>query len=811
MTFFTDLPADVRYAGRMLRRAPAFATVATLTLALGIGANTAIFSVVYGVLLRALPYGSPDRIVKVWRTSSGTSSGTHNPGDFLDLTRENRGFSHVAGYREDIFDLSSAASEPERYTGLQVTSGFFDVFGVQAALGRGFQDGVDVPGTPLVVLSDRLWRRLGADQQMIGTSLRVNGSSLTVVGVMPPSFQFTTDAELWALSPQAVPPAPIAIDGDLLAAREVSYFDAVARLRPGVSIDQAGSDLATLAAAIAERHPKTGTGRGFRLVGLHEQLVGDVRTALLVLLGAVGFVLLIACANVANLMLARGTVRRREIGVRTALGAGRVRLIRQLLAESLLLSGTGAAAGLVLAVWGLDILLSVVPADLPRVGEIRLDGGVLVFTVLISMAAGILFGIVPAWQVSGLGPVEAIREAGARAIGGLHRTAARRFLLVVEVGLSLVLLTGAGLMARSFVRLRAVDPGFRPDSLVTIQLALPQLRYKEEQQWPQFYDRLLEGLTGYPATGRAAVGFPLPLSDQQGSAGLIVEGRPEPAPSERPVAQIASVSPGYLSVLGVPLLRGRDFSDQDRHDTQSVVIVSAGLANRYWHGEDAVGKRIKFPGEGPWFSVVGVAGDTRRSSLASEPRPTAYLSHRQFMVPFVSLVIRTDENVDAVAATVRTVVRRLDPDLPIDEVKTMERVVADSLAQPRFRTVLLLGFAGLSMLLAGVGVYGLVSFSVSERAPEIGIRIALGATPRQVLRMVVREGLVLSLAGVGVGLVAAALLTRVVAGLLFGIEATDGPTFAAVAALLVGVTLLASYLPARRATRVDPMSALRSE
>jgi putative ABC transport system permease protein len=808
----TALIADLRYAVRTLVRFPGFSLVVLLTLALGIGANCAIFSVVNGVLLRPLPYDEPDRIVSVWRTTPQGEKDAHSPADFLDMQRESRVFTALAGHREDLFDLGAERGEPERLAGLQVTARFFDVFGVRPLVGRAF-DAADAErgGERFAVIGGGLWRRrFASNPAVVGSPVRLNGQRFTVLGVMPDWFRWPNEADVWVLANRPVPSSPIDVEGDLLETRDLHYFEAIARLAEGVTLEQGQGEMTALAQSLGRRFPSSNSGTDFRLVRLHDQMVQDIRPALLVLLGSVGFVLLIACANVANLLLARAAGRQREIAVRAALGATRGRLVRQLVTESLLMSFIGGAAGLLVASWGRELLLAMAPQDIPRLAEITLDARVIGFTALVSILTGVLFGLMPALQTSALDLSRSLQE-DARAAGSLRRSLTRSALVVFEVAVALVLLAGAGLMLNSLLRLQRVDPGFRQDQVVSVSLPLPEARYPKPPQQMQLYQQVLERLTAVADTRSSAVVWPVPMGGGQGSAGLLIEGRPVPPRSERPVAALSSVSPGYFRLMQIPLLRGRDFTDRDRDGAPAVVIVNATLAETHFPGEDPIGRRIALGGEGGTpLTIVGVVGDVRLSALREPPKPTTYLPYQQFLVPFMTVVVRTDAEAEAIASIVRTKVRELDRDLPIDEVRTLEQVLDRATAQPRFRTTLLGLFAGLALLLAGVGVYGIVSHSVSLRAREFGIRLALGASPGQLLTLVLREGLGLALIGVLAGIAGAAAVTRVLSSFLFGVGATDPLTFAAVSALLVGIALMACYLPARRAMRVDPIQALRT-
>ncbi|MBA2303750.1 MAG: ABC transporter permease [Acidobacteria bacterium] len=590
-------------------------------------------------------------------------------------------------------------------------------------------------------------------------------------------------------------------------------FFAVGRLQTNATVQQAQAELGAIASDIAQRYPKTNTGRGVLVQPLHDRIVGDVRRALLVLLAAVGVVLLIACANVASLLLARASARQPELAIRTALGATRGRLVRQLLQESLLLATAGGALGLLLGVWGVRLLVAVIPEGVPRVNEIGLDARVLAVTLLASIASAILFGVVPSLQASKADASTVLRGGGDRAsTAGRGRARTRATLVVIEVALTLMLLVSAGLLANSFLRLQQTDPGFATDRVTLVQLPLPQGKYVDGKAQAAFYERLLEGLKTRGEIELAAVAFPNPLSGANASGSFSIEGRPTATRAERPRANLATISPDYLRVMGISLIAGRHFTERDREPAPTPIIVNTVFARRNWPGEDPLGKRIRFDdADDKWLTVVGVAADSRNRGLETAPEPLMYIPYHSFTLPFMSLVARSPGGTAAVATALRGEVRKLDPELPIDSVQPLEDIVSESVAGPRFRTLLLAAFAITALVLAAIGVYGLISYSVAQRTREIGIRVALGARPAQVVGPIVREGMRMALIGVGVGLVGALAATKVIAAFLFGVEATDPLTFAVVAALLLLVALLASYIPSRRALRVDPLTALKAE
>jgi predicted permease len=806
---------DLKLALRSFTRNPGFTSVVLLTLALGIGGSTSIFSVVNGVLLRPLPYPDPDRLVSVQSARPGSEDPAHAPADFLDLVREQHSFTAIAGHRGDVIDITSDRAEPIRLDGALVTNTFFDVFGVGAARGRTFTAADPIGGDRLLVISDGAWRQhFGGDPSVIGQPVRVNGVPHVLVGVMPTGFNWPAGAAAWAMSPLPVPPGMVDIEGTLLEQREVRYFQAVGRLRADVSEAQASSDVTAIAKRLGDLHARS-AGRTFTLVPIREELVGDVRQGLLLLLGAVGCVLLIACANVAGLLVARGVGRQREIGIRTALGAPRGRVVRQLLLESIVLSLAGGALGLLAASWGTDALVAIIPDSIPRLGEVAVDGRVALFAVTVAAITGILFGLAPALQTSKVNTIELLRDGGRTA--GSHATRRMRATLVAaEVALALVLLVTAGLMINSFVRLRSVDSGYRMDQVVTAGVALPGATYGTAARQSGFYRQLLERLQTSPVTRLSAVTFPQPFSDSGAQGGFEVEHAAPLPDRERPRAQLSIASPQTFRALGIPVVAGRTFTEADVDDAPKVVVVNQAFARKYWPGDNAVGKRITFDQrtettKPEWSTVIAVVGDTRPKALDVAPQPTVYFSYHQFSLPFMTVVVRGTSDTAAVAGEIRTHLRALDPNLPVDEVRTLEFAASRSAAQPRFRTYVLAGFAAVSLLLAATGLYGLLSYSVTQRGREIGVRMALGAKPGDVLRLVVGEGMKLVAVGAGVGIVSALAAGRVIGALLFGVSATDPATYVVVTGVLALVACAACSLPALRAARVNPMSALRSE
>lgn len=794
---------DIRYAIRSYVRAPGFTVVAIITLALGIGGATAMFSIVHGVLFRPLPYPQPDRIVRVSRTNAGTEVGSFAPADFLDLRRDATAFASMAGFREDIVDLTGFG-DPVRVPGVQTTSAFFEVLGAQPLVGRTFQSGSDRPGAMLVVIGEGLWQRqFGGRADVVGEHVGVNGTPMEIVGVVPESFRHPLAADVWTLSPLEVPTSPIPVD-EPLAERDLQYFSTIARLAPGATVVSADHEVRQIGDRLARDFPDSNVGESFAVRELSDALVRDVRPALLVLLASVALVLLIACANIAGLMLARGTARHREMAVRASLGASAGRLAGQLMTESLVLALIGGACGLLVAAWGLDALVALAPDTIPRLQEVHVDWRVASTALFLTTVVGVLFGLAPALQSARPALASGLKDGGRT--GTTARTHFRSGLVVAEVAVALVLLIGAGLMLTSLLKLGAVDPGFHTSSLVAVELPVPQSRYDENAQ-RRFYSGVLARVRENPVTANTAILFPTPLRGSNASTSIEIEGEPsDPRAAER-LAELNAVSPEFFQTMGIRLLRGRAIQSTGDADRPLEAVINERLASQ-WGDRDPIGARINV---GTWATIVGIVSNARRQSLETAPKPAIYLSYEQFTLPFMGLMVRTDQPTAAVAAAVRTAVTELDPGLPIGDVWTIEQIIEQSTGQPRFRTLLVLAFAGLAVLLASVGVYGLISYSVSQRTAEMGVRLALGASPWQVCALVMRQGLWLAAAGVVVGLAGAALATRGLVGLLYDTSATDPAVYAALALLLLTIAALACYVPARRAMRVDPVRALRAD
>ncbi len=810
--FFGDLAQDIRYALRVLAKNPAFTIIAVIALALGIGANTAIFSVVDAVLLRPLPFKHPEQLVMLWENAAhqGFPKNTPSPANFLDWQKQAQSFTGIAAMAERSFNLTGVG-EPERLDGRRVSANLFDLLGVPAMLGRTFVPEDDKPGTHVVLLSYPLWqRRFGSDPAVIGRALTLNGESYTVVGVMPrlvqlPGFENVSD-QLWV---------PIAFPSEEAAQRGNHFLEVIARMKPGVTLKQAQAEMETIAARLAQQYPDYNTRIGAVVVPLHEQVVGDIKPALLILLGAVGFVLLIACANVANLLLARAAVRQKEIAVRLALGANQSRLVRQFLTESVLLAMFGAGIGLLLAFLGLRALRTFIPASISQADTINIDGRVLIFTALVALVTGVAFGLAPAIQGSHLNLNDTLKEGGRDSSGGSKGNRARSLLVIGEVAISFVLLIGAGLLINSFFHLRNLDPGFRADHLLTMKVDLSEVKYPDRERRAAFFDEVMRRVRELPGVRSAAVAGNLPLTYNGDSMTIGVEGVPDPPPGQRPDVIFRAIGPGYFNTMSIPIVGGRDFTDQDNADAKDVVVISEKTAQHFWPGQDPIGKRLK-PGsstsKSEWREVIGVVKDVRQNDLIAPPKMQMYFTYRQVKaIAANALVIRTTVEPMSLAGSVRNAIWSVDKDQAVADIDTMDHVVAKAVARQRFSMLLLGLFAAVALLLASVGIYGVMSYSVAQRTREIGIRMALGARRADVLQMTVRQGLKLVGAGMILGLAAAFLLTRVMATLLYGISATDPITFAGISLVLLAVAVLASYVPALRATKVDPIIALRAQ
>jgi putative ABC transport system permease protein len=812
---------DVRFAVRSLLRSPAFTAIAVLTLALGIGANTAIFSVVYSVLLRPLAYAEPERLISIRAAYSETGAQDipASQPEYHDYLQGVSALEDLAAVYPISINLTGLG-EPQRIQASVVSDNYFRFLGVAPALGRDFTPDDDRGQIGYVVIvSHDLWqKRFGGDPGVIGKTVRLDDDPMTIIGIMPRGFRHvlesgTSPMEVWA---------PIALDNpdpDFLNSRTARVYDLIGRLKPGRTVEDARAELALLGARLREQFPQVyPAAQEWHPVAqpLAEQVVGDVRPALLVLLGAVGFVLLVGCANVANLLLARATVREREIAVRTALGSSRGRLVRQLLTESLVLAVLGGSLGLLLAAWGSSALGRLVALYLPRAGEIELSLPVLGFTAFLIILTGVVFGLIPALQASRMDLQGVLKDSG-RGSAGAPRTRLRAALVVAEVAVALMLLAGAGLMLRSFQRLMAVEYGFDPDRLLTLQVWLPvpndrsQGRFRSHAQRRSFYERALGAVQAVPGVRVAALISQLPLRGQS-DARLTIEGRPV-APDEPPVtAEGRLVSPNYFETMGIPLLSGQGLPEVADSLSRRHIVVNRTMAEKYWPGADPIGRRVRFGSDGPWLTVTGIVGDVRQIGLADPPKQELYSAYHTVSSQEMSMVVRTvDDDPERLGLAVTAAIRSVDPEQPVFGVMSMERVIENASAERRISMVLLLLFAGMALLLSAIGIYGVMAYTTTQRRHEIGIRLALGAGGSDVLRLVVGQGMRLVVIGLGAGLVGAWMLSRVLSSQLFGISAQDPLTYVVVALLLGIVALAATWLPAQRATRVDPMISLRTE
>ncbi|HSE97852.1 MAG TPA: ABC transporter permease [Blastocatellia bacterium] len=804
------LMQDLRYGARSLVKNPGFTLVAVLALALGIGANTAIFSVVNTLLFSPLKFKDPDRLVMVWEKNfpRNRERNVVSPANFLDWNNQNQVFEHMAAVVDYPVNLTNAG-EPEELQAQLVTASFFPTLGVQPVYGRAFLDSEDVPnGERVAIVSHRLWQgRFGADPGLVGKQITLSGRPCTVVGIMGPDFYFlNNETDIWV---------PMGLNAGLNY-REVSgrYMRTVARLKPGVTLEQAQAEMTLIASRLEESYREFNAGWGANVFSLQDEIVGDIRPALLILLGAVFFVLLIACANVANLLLARAAARQKELALRTALGASRGRLIRQLLNESLLLAVIGGVAGLLLAYWAIEALIAFNPGNIPRLEEVSLDGRVLAFTLGVSFITGLIFGVIPALQASRPDLNESLKEGGRSSAGGAGHRRVRSIFVVSEVALALVLLVGAGLMIKSFAKLQRVDLGYNPENVLTARVLLPGSKYGDNPKRAAFFKQAVERLAAIPGVQAAGAISWLPLIGLGSSTSFWVDGRPEPPPGERPGTDVRVITPGYFAAMGIPLIKGRILDERDTAEGPRVLVINETMARQFFPGEDPIGKRLIINWDRPPLpdEIVGVVGDAKLVSVAGETRPAIYWPHaRQATYSSMTFAVRTTGDPLAIVGSLQSEIRAIDPEQPIADIRPMEEVVATSLSRPRFNMLLLGLFAGVAMILASVGIYGVMAYSVTQRTHEIGIRMALGARGADVMKMIVGQGMVLALAGVGIGLVGAYFITGLMSSLLFGVAATDPITFLSISLLLAVVAFVACYVPARRATKVDPMVALRYE
>ena len=800
-----NLYQDIRYAIRTLIKSPGFTVIALLTLALGIGANTAIFSVINAVLVRALPYERPDQVVWMWGAIRGrTSQASVSPLDFLDYREQNQSFEQfAAAITVPVSSNLTDSGEPERISGAAITTNYFQALGIKPELGRDFLAEEEQAGKGQVaILSHHLWqRRFGGDKAILNQSITLDGKSYSVIGVMPAAFRFPSNAEMWT---------PLSFDASPeMRVRKAHFLRPIGRLKAGVTIQQAQAEMDAIAGQLEEKYPDSNTNWGLRLVSLQEQIVGNIRPTLLILLGAVAFVLLIACANVANLLLVRSASRQKEIAIRSALGARRSRIIGQMLTESLILSSMGGALGVLVAMWCVEMLISFGGQDIPRSAEIKVDFAVLAFTLGVACLTGMLFGIVPALQVSKPNLNETLKEGGRGGSEGAKRNRTRNLLIVAESALAVVLLIGAGLLIKSFIKLQNVRPGFRAENVLTLRLDLPRNKDTKPEQWVYFYDEFQQRVSSLPGVEYVGMVSELPLTGQPNDAPFSIGGR-APDPSQTMGADFRRANQDYFHAMGIPLVRGRYFTHQEARQNASVAIISQLLADRYFPDEDPLGKQLTFDFmKGKSFEIIGIVGDVNHRSLEGNPYQAIYLP--SLAIPWTNVVIRTKGDAASLAPAVRKEVLEINANQPLANVKLMDQWLYESASTQRFRTILLGIFAALALVLSVIGIYGVMSYVVTQRTHEIGIRLALGAKNSDVLKLVIQQGLKLTLLGVALGLVAAFGVTRLMSSLLFSVTATDTLTFIVVPMILTGVALVACLVPARRAAKVDPMIALRYE
>lgn len=810
ITWMDDVSRDVRFAVRTLRKSPTFVLVAVLCLALGIGANAAIFSVVDAVLLRPLPYAEPSQLVRLYETmpARGPWNGSVSWANYVEWVEQARSFSALAAYTDQSKNLSGTEGGAERLQAIASTANLFEVLGVQPRLGRGFQPGEDAAGAAqVVVLREGLWqRRFGANPAILGQTLTLDGQPYTVIGVMPETVRFPAGSQTDIFIPLVRP-------DDFATHRGHHFLSVVGRLGSGVALEAANSELRQVARRIEEAWPREQTGRSTSAVPLTETVVGQVRPALLMLLGAVGLVLLIACANVANLLLARAASRQQEVAIRLALGASRARIVRQMLVEGLLLSLGGAMLGLLLAVWGLSALETLVQNALPLTGGIPLHGRIFGFLLLVASASAVIFGLVPALQATRGDLRSNLTGTGTKATGSSSHHRFRSGLVVAEIALSLILLVGAGLLMRDFVKLLRTEPGLDATNVLTVHLPVPAGKYAGDQLGPRLLEPVLERARSLPGVKSAGIINLLPIQEAYTNGSYTVEGEPPPAPGQEPMAEWRFTSPTLFQSLGIPLLAGRDFTDDDGHHEARPIIINEALARLHFQGQSPLGRHLNFDGE--TATIIGVVGDVRQAGLDKQPLPEIHIpyNHRSYgqWISEVTLVLKTTVTPTSVVSALRDAVRSVDADQPLYHVLTMEEIIAGSVAERRLNLMLLGTFALIALVLATAGLYGVISYLVAQRTREIGIRVALGARTRDVVWLVMRQGGRLTVVGIAVGIAGALGLSRVMESLLYGVSARDPVTLVALAAFLGCIALVATWLPARRAARVDPVIAIKSE
>jgi len=805
---------DIRYGIRNLVKQPGFTAIVLLTLGLGIGASTAIFSVLNSVLLRQLPYRQSERIVAIQELNPKGTRVQVTSANFLDWRAQNTVFEHLSAIREGTSNLALSDSA-ERIDIAQTSANFFDVFGVAPANGRLFIPADELAGhEPIVVLSHALWQgTFGSDPGLIGKPIRLDGRNYTVVGVAPVGFQYPSKTEAWLPPLKLVP--ELFENQDVTQTRGMGYLSAVALLKPGVSLTQAAGEMETITSRLRQQYPESNNNRFNKVVSLHEHLVGETNKMLWLLFGAVTFVLLIACANVANLLLANAASRQKEMAIRTALGASRFRVMRQLFTESAFLALAGGVIGLMFSVWGVPLITRLLPREFPRLEEIQMDWRVLGFTLLASVITGFLFGLAPALHLTKSGLQDAMKESSHGAGGSVHRSRLRQSLIVAEVALSVVLLAGAGLLFRSFLQLQSVKAGFTPDQVLTASLSPSGEKFQSDTDYVNYFDNVTERIAALPGVREVGVINTLPLKKGP-TLRFRVEGRPALPVDKWPPANYRTVSPNYFHVMNIPVLQGRTFTRTDNEQAPSKLMVNQALVVQNFSGENVIGKRINFgrtdSNQQPiWLEIVGVVADVKNQELKDPPEPEFYFSTLQNPFQTMSIVIRSTVEPNSLVSSVRQAVSEVDKTAPVADFETMERIVTESVMQPRFNMVLLGLFSAIALLLSAAGIYGVTAYTVTQRTHELGIRLALGAQLGDVLRMILKQGMAVIFLGLVIGLGAAFALTRLLKTLLFGVGATDPLTFIAITSLLTLVALVACYIPARRATKVDPLVALRYE
>jgi putative ABC transport system permease protein len=802
-----ELWQDLRFGARILLKQPGFTLITVITLALGIGANTAVFSVVNAVLLRPLPYPHPERLVKVMGVRTKTGAGyDFSYLNFADYRSRNNVFEALTAFSDADATLLEG-EVPERISGLIVSADFFQALGVNMRLGRAFTTGDEQPGAESIIVSHSLWqRRLERNPNVVGRRIMLNGKPKTIIAVTPANFNFTFARGEWDFF------RPFDPKGNMETQRGAGYLQVLGKLRPGVAIEQADAEMRTIASGLEEQYRDSNGGKSIRLIPAHEYLVGDLNYALLVLLGAVGFVLLIACANVANLQLARAVGRGRETAIRAALGASRGRIVKQLLTESLVLSIVGGLIGLLFAAACTDLIMKFVPTDIPRIEEVGIDETVLAFSLGLAVLTSALSGLAPALQGSLLDLNEALKDVGRSATVGQGRSRLRSLLIVSEIALALALMIGAGLLIKSFQRLRHTSPGFAPQSVLTASVSLSSVRYSNDAQQVEFYRRAIERISNIPGVEAVGAIYPLPYGDGGLSSTFTIVDQPDPGPGARPRANGRMITSGYIRTMGIPLIKGRLLTDRDGADAPKVLLVNETLVRRYFPRQDPIGKRLKLGLNQIDGEIVGVVGDVRDRALNKEAPPEFYLPYRYMTPSSMSFAarVKTGDPLN-LAASLRAAVQEIDKDLPVYQVRTMESRVSDSLTRQRFSMTLLAALAGLALALSVAGIFSVISSLVAQRTHEIGIRTALGAQRRDVLRLILRQGMKLTIIGLGVGLVLSFALTRLMEEFLYQVKPTDPMTFVIIPLILAGVALAACWIPAWRATKVDPLVVLRNE